>query len=178
MAAFYPLPRYHFYMIGGFRSGRFNIVFMRPSVLCEVKKIVHRVSEILFAAEIPLGRLHRRMPQQELNLLQFTTTVVTQLRACSPQVVRRDVLQARPRAARLYHVPDNILRDATAPDLSFPGNCSEDFALRDIRSACPVVESGFDPARNRHGANVTTLPNEINHGPVPPPHLDLITLQA
>ena len=71
-------------MIGGFRSGRFTVVFMPPSVLCEVKKIVHRVSEILFAAEIPLGRLHRCMPQQELNLLQFTTTVVTQLRACSP----------------------------------------------------------------------------------------------
>jgi hypothetical protein len=67
--AFYPLPRCHFYRIGGFRSGRFNIVFIRPSVLCEVKKIIDRVSEILFAAEIAFRRLNRCVPQQELNLL-------------------------------------------------------------------------------------------------------------
>src|ERR1700722_4587716 len=96
----------------------------------------------------------------------------------TPQVVGRDVLPTRPLAACLYHVPDNVLRNATAPDLSLPGDRSEDFALRDIRSACPVVESGFDPARNRHGANVATLPNEINHGPVPLARLDLVQLQA
>jgi hypothetical protein len=76
--------------------------------------------------------------------------------------VRRDVLQARPLAARLHYVPDSILRDATAPHLSLPGDRSEDFALRDIRSACPVVESGFDPVWNRHGANVATLADQID----------------
>jgi hypothetical protein len=55
---------------------------MRPPVRSEVKKVVHRMSEILFAAEIPFRRLHGCMAEQELNLLQFTTTVVTQLRAC------------------------------------------------------------------------------------------------
>jgi hypothetical protein len=65
---------------------------IRLPVLSEVKKIVHWVAEILLAAEIPLGRLYRRMPQQELDLLQFTTTVVTHLRACSPQIMRCDVL--------------------------------------------------------------------------------------
>jgi hypothetical protein len=50
------------------------------------------MSEILLAAEIPLGRLYRRVPQQELNLLQLTTTVVAQLRASSSQVVWRNVL--------------------------------------------------------------------------------------
>jgi hypothetical protein len=55
---------------------------MRPPVRSEVKKIVDRMSEILFAAEIAFRRLDRCMAQQELNLLQFTTTVVTQLRAC------------------------------------------------------------------------------------------------
>ena len=64
-------------MIGGFHSGRFNIVFMRPSVLCEFKQIVHRVPEILFATEIAFCSLYGRMPQQKLNLLQLTTTVVT-----------------------------------------------------------------------------------------------------
>src|SRR5271170_18469 len=79
--AFYPRPGCHFYWIEGFRSGRFIIVFMRPAVLCEVKKIVDRVSEILLAAEITFGRLHGCMPQQELNLLQLAPARVAQLRA-------------------------------------------------------------------------------------------------
>jgi len=37
---------------------------------------------------------------------------------------------------------------------------------RDVRSACPVVESGFDPVRNGHGANVATLADQIDHCPV------------
>jgi hypothetical protein len=82
VAAFYPLPRGLFYRVGGFHWGRFTIVFMRPPVHSEVKKVVYRMAEILFAAEIPFRGLDRCMPQQELNLLQLTTTVVTQLRAC------------------------------------------------------------------------------------------------
>jgi len=35
------------------------------------KKIVYRVSEILFAAEIAFRRLDGGMPQQELNLLKL-----------------------------------------------------------------------------------------------------------
>jgi hypothetical protein len=70
--AFYPRLGCHFYWIGKFRSGKFNIVFIRPSVLCEFKKIVDRVSEILFAAEVAFRRLNRGVAQQELNLLQFT----------------------------------------------------------------------------------------------------------
>jgi hypothetical protein len=52
VAAFYPLPRFLFYRVGGFRWGRSSIVFMQPSVGSEVKKIIYRMSEILFAAEI------------------------------------------------------------------------------------------------------------------------------
>ena len=50
---------------------------MRPPVRSEVEEVVYRMSEILFAAEIALSRLHGRMPKQELNLLNLTTAVVT-----------------------------------------------------------------------------------------------------
>jgi hypothetical protein len=40
--------------------------------------------EILFAAEIAFRCLHGCMPEQELNLLQLTTAVVTQFRARPP----------------------------------------------------------------------------------------------
>ena len=63
MAAFYRLPRYLFYRVGGFHGSRVTIVFMRPPVRSEVKKIVYRMSEILFAAEITFRRLDGCMAQ-------------------------------------------------------------------------------------------------------------------
>ena len=131
MAAFYPLPRCLFYRVGGFHWDRFTIVFLRPPVRSEVKKIVHRMSEILFAAEIAFRRLDRCMPQQELNLLQLATAAVAQLRAGSPQVMRRNMLQARSLAATLDYVPHDILRDAFPPHLSRSGDGSKDPSLRD-----------------------------------------------
>ena len=119
MAAFYRLPRCLFYIVGGFHCGKFTIVFVRLPVRSEVKKIVHRMSEILFAAEIPFCRLHGYMPQQKLNLLKLSAVRVAQLRTGSPQVMRRNMLQARSLAAALDYVPHDILRDAfefCAPD--------------------------------------------------------------
>jgi hypothetical protein len=75
----------------------------------EVKKIVHRMSEILFAAQIAFGGLDGSMPQQELNLLELAAAAVAQLRTGSPQVVRGNMLQPCPLAAGFDHVPDDIL---------------------------------------------------------------------
>src|SRR6202047_2408753 len=131
VAAFYPLPRCLFYRIGRFHCVGFIIVFLRPTPVCsEIKKVVHWMSEILFAAEIAFRCLDGCMPQQELNLLQLATVTVTQSRAGSPQVMRRNMLQARSLAATLDYVPHDILRDAFSPHLSRPGNCSKDPSLR------------------------------------------------
>jgi integrase len=48
---------------GAVHCGRFNIHFVRLHVRLEVKKIVHRMSEILFAAELPFRCLDRGMPE-------------------------------------------------------------------------------------------------------------------
>jgi len=112
VAAFYRLPRYLFYILGGFHWGRFTIVFVGLPVRSEVKKIVHRMSEILFAAEIAFRRLHGYVPQQELNLLKLSAVRVAQLRTGSPQVMRRNMLQASSLAAGFDDVPHHILRDA------------------------------------------------------------------
>ena len=151
---------------------------MRPSVLCKVKKIVDRVSEILFAAEVAFRRLNRGVAQQELNLLQFTAAIVAELRAGPTQVVRCNVLQACSPAAGSDHIPDNVLRDAAAPHLSPSGDRSKDFALRYPSRLCPLIESGFHPVRNGHGADVTALADQIHHGPMPLTHLDVIQPQA
>jgi hypothetical protein len=81
--AFYPLARRHFHPRGSFHRDRFKLHFLRLHVRSEVKKIIDRMSEILFAAEIAFRRLNGCMPQQELNLLQLTTAAVAQLRTGS-----------------------------------------------------------------------------------------------
>jgi hypothetical protein len=72
VAALYAFTRRCFYRRGPFRRGgpkvRRLLLHFRP----QLETIVHRASEILLAAKIPLSCLHRRMPQQELNLFQFT----------------------------------------------------------------------------------------------------------
>ena len=178
MVAFYPLPRCLFYRVAGFHWGRFSIVFLRPPGRSEVKEIVHRMSEILFAAEIAFRRLNGCMPEQELNLLQLTAAIVAQFRAGPPQVVRCNVLQACSRAAGSNHVPHDILRKTAAPHLSPRGDRSKDFALTNPSGSCPLIESGFRPVRNRHRANVATFANQINNGPVSLAHLDVLQLQS
>jgi len=46
----------------------------------EVDKIVHWMSQILFAAQITLRGLHGCVPEQKLNLLELPTAVMAQLR--------------------------------------------------------------------------------------------------
>jgi hypothetical protein len=92
--------------------------------------------------------------------------------------VRCNVLQPRSRAAGSDHVPDNVLREAAAPDLSLSGDRSKDFALTNPSGSCPLIESGFHPVRNGHRANVATFTNEINHGPVSLAQLDVVQLQT
>jgi hypothetical protein len=118
------------------------------------------------------------MPQQELNLLKFSTARVAQLRAGSAQVMRRNMLQARSLAATLDHVPHYILRDAFSPHLSRPGDGPKDPSLRDPGCSCPLIEGYFDPLWNGHGADVSALAHKVHYRPVPLAHLYLIQLQA
>jgi hypothetical protein len=157
VAAFYRLPRCLFYIVGDFHCGRFTIVFVRLPAPSEVKKIVHRMSEILFAAEIAFRRLHGYMTQQELNLLKLSAVRVAQLRTGSPQIMRGNMLQARSLAAGLDYVPHHILRDAFPPYLSRPGDGSKDPSLRYPGCSGPLIDRRFYPFWNGHGADVATL---------------------
>ena len=67
------------------------------------------MAEILFAPQIPLGCLYGGMAQQELDLLQLAAAAVAQFRTGPAQVVRRNMLQARPLAAGLHYIPDHVL---------------------------------------------------------------------
>ena len=68
------------------------MISVRLDVRSEVKEIIHRMSEVLFAPEITFGGLNGCMPQQELNLLKLAAAVVAQFRTGPPQVVGCNVL--------------------------------------------------------------------------------------
>ncbi len=80
------------------------------------------------------------MPEEKLNLLNLATSVVAQLRTSSAQVVGCNVVQTCPATAIPDYIPRNVLRDATPPYFSFAGDRSEDLAVGDVGSACPLVE--------------------------------------
>jgi len=91
-AAFYPSLVHGFHSFAGrVRRNRF-VVFRLLHVRSEVEKIVHWVAKILFATEIALRGLDRCVPEQKLNLLKLTASIVAQLCTRSPQIMRRDVL--------------------------------------------------------------------------------------
>ena len=153
-----------------------KIRLIRLRTRSEVKKIVHRVSEVLLAAEIAFRRLDRCVSQQELNLFQLASAVMTQLGTGPPQVVGCDMLQARSPTAGPDHVPHHILRNALAPYLARPGDCPKDLSFGNAGGCRPLIERGFDPLWDRHGADVAALADQVHHRPVPLPHLDVVYL--
>jgi hypothetical protein len=63
----------------------------------------------LFAPEISLGSLNRRMSQKELDLLQFSSRQMAESRTCTAEIVRRESLDSG-RAPRRGSRP--VLREA------------------------------------------------------------------
>jgi hypothetical protein len=84
-----------FYGRRALHGDRFNLHSVWLRIRPEVKAIVDRMPEILLAAQIAFRGLDGCVTQQELNLLQFATDGVAQLRAGSPQLVGCNVLQPR-----------------------------------------------------------------------------------
>lgn len=73
MAAFYPsfVSLFHLFVSFGRRDSFFRCPLL-PVVRSEVEEIVHGMAEVLFAAKIAFGGQNRRMPEEELNLFEFS----------------------------------------------------------------------------------------------------------
>ena len=78
--------------------------------------IVDGDPELLFAAEVSLGRFDGAMSEQELDLLKLAARYVAQAGARSPAVMRRQILDARRRRVPLDDVPDDLFGNAGTPD--------------------------------------------------------------
>jgi hypothetical protein len=65
-------------------------------------------------AQVPFGRLGRRMPEQQLDLLKLAAGGPTELRAGPPQIVGGDARNADRRRILLKELPDHLLAQASA----------------------------------------------------------------
>jgi hypothetical protein len=68
--------------------------------------IVHGSADSLLAAEIAFGCLHRYMPEQELNLVQFSACGMAQLGTGAGKIVRSQTSEAELRRVLLHYMPN------------------------------------------------------------------------
>jgi hypothetical protein len=128
--------------------------------------VVHSPANPLLAAEIAFSCLHGNATEKELNLFQFSTRSMAQLRARTPQIMRRYMGEPEFYCVLFYNVPDDSFRYAVAPGFTRATDTSEQSADRDSGSSRPQIDGGFDPLGHRHGSNVAAFANQINYGPV------------
>ena len=94
----------------------------------------------LLAAEVPLGRLNRDVPEQELNLFQLATRRMAESSSCPPEVVRREPMNARFMGVLPNDVPDRLLRQAVTPGAPVFVYPPEHLSGGQIRSLTPLID--------------------------------------
>ena len=83
-----------------------------PRLRFDADAVVHGFANPLLAAEIALSCLHGNMPKKELNLVQFSTRYMAQLRARTPQIMRRYLCEPEFPRVLFHHMPDYPFRYA------------------------------------------------------------------
>ena len=64
---------------------------LRPHpVWLQANSIIDGIAKPLLTAQVAFCRLDRNVSQQELNLLQFTASLMAQTGACASEIVRRE----------------------------------------------------------------------------------------
>jgi hypothetical protein len=137
-------------------------------------RVVRRMSKILLRAEIPFSGLHRRVPQQQLDLLKFATCSAAELGGCAPQVMWRDIRQASPGDVRLQHLPDNLFAHPQPANLIAPIDCPEQVALRYSRHQRPRIDRIFRPGWHRDRSHPPVLADKVHDAPPVVPLLHVL----
>jgi hypothetical protein len=80
--------------------------------------VVHSDAQLLFAAQVPLRRLNRNVPEQELNLIQLATREMTQTGTSPAEIVRCKLLDSRASRCVFDDFPKNLWRHPVSLDLA------------------------------------------------------------
>jgi len=96
----------------------------------EADVVVDGIPQSLFAAQIPFGRLDANVPEQELNLFEFSSSLVTQARACAAKVVWRNVRQSATGRSLFDNTPNYFRAEAVGRYSTSFVDSTEDGAFR------------------------------------------------
>jgi hypothetical protein len=94
-----------------------------------LKSIIDRISEVLPASDVPLGRLHGRMAKEKLDLLKFPSSTMTEAGACSAKIAGRETGDPDSLGISFHRVPDYVACDACILPSPILRNSSEYFAF-------------------------------------------------
>ena len=144
----------------------------------QIDAVVHGVPQFLLAAETPLGRLHRDMPEQKLDLFQLPAGEVTQPGAAPAEVMRCELCDPSASGRPLHHVPYCFWGDVVTPDRAASADSAKDEAGPYLRCLRRVIYRPFNPAWPRNSSDVLALADQIGHNPVFFPDLKVVKLQS
>jgi hypothetical protein len=121
--------------------------------------------QLLFAPEIFLGSLNRRMTKQELDLIQFSSGNMAESCARTAQIVWSEVLNSGLASRGFDDMPDCFRRDSFSPYLSESAYSAKDWTLVGTGCASPIIHGSLRPRGHRNGANMFPFADYVRQNP-------------
>ena len=118
------------------------------------------------------------MSQEELDLFDFATRRMAQLRTGPAQIVWSEVTQLGPFGTSSDNVPDDVLGDAVPPRCSMSAHGPENPALADLGRDSPTIDRLFNPHGHGNSPHTVALANQVDDGPVSLPDVDVFHFQG
>jgi len=118
------------------------------------------------------------MPEQKLNLFQFSSGEMAQARAAAAEVMGSEVRDSSAQCCSLHNMPNGFGRDVVPPDRAGSADSAKDEAGLYPGSLCPVIYRALDPARHRNRSDVFAFPDQVGYNPVFLSDLKVVSLQS
>jgi hypothetical protein len=119
--------------------------------------VIDRISEPLLAAQVSFRRLDTHVTEQELDLLKFPTSFVTQSGARATQIVRSNIFDAALRRALFHYAPDHLWAEAPLPNTAGLVDGPKNRPGGDCGGDQPVIHCRFHPIGHGYGPHVAAL---------------------
>jgi hypothetical protein len=101
------------------------------------------------------------MPEQKLDLLQFSPGEMTQARATPAKIMGSELRSSSAPGRSLHNVPNGFGRDVVAPERAGSADSAKNEAGRYPRRLRPFVHRPFDPARHGNRSDVLSLTSQV-----------------
>src|ERR1039458_7410399 len=151
---------------------------LRLSQDSQLYPVIRCVNQILLRTQVPLGRLNRRVTQEQLDLLKLTAGSAAHLRAASTEVMGGDSGNTCDRRVRLKQLPDGLFRYSFTLYLVPAHYRAQHVALGQRRHIRPGVDGALHPRWHRDRPHPAVLPDEVHDAPPTVPLLDVPNRQC